>query len=299
VRRTPAHPVGLFSLLTLTLSLALVPSGCTTPGPAARDGAPGTEAVAAVLAAHNGRVEEIGTLWARVSVRVRGLDAEGDRFEEQGEGHLQFERPDAVSLTIGKLGTTYFSYGSDAERYWMIDVSHDENRTALVGELDAITRRKARAIGLSVHPSDLDAVLGIEPIDPGSVLSSRWVGAEGTLAITLGARWGAVEYAFDTRRSLPVVVRHLDERGDEIARATLSNHKELLDERGLGTGIDIPGTVEISTRGDSGGYLRLGVSSPTARAINPVVFRFDRLLRLYRVDRIVDLDRDVDWDSEP
>jgi len=285
------------ALALQTLLVLVIAGGCASNDRTPRAEAPGAErpseqAIAAVLDTHNERVEQIGSLWARVSVRVRGLDAQGDRFEEQGEGHLQIRRPRAVSLTIGKLGTTYFSYGSNADLYWMIDVAADENRAALVGEIDAITRDKAAAIGLSVHPGDLVGVLGIESIDRDAVTAARWIGAQGTLALTVPARWGAIEYAFDTRRALPVTVRHLDQSGAEIATASLSNHKDLLDERGLDAGIDIPGTVEITTPDDAGGYLRLGISSPAAKTINPVVFDFDRLRRLYRVERVVDLDRD-------
>lgn len=282
-------------------TLALL-AACSTPqGGRGEDerAAPGEEAISRIVRAHNARVDRIDSLWARVSARVRGLDARGERFEEQGEGHLQIDPPRSVSLSIGKLGETYFAYGADAERYWMIDLTNDDRRTALTGALDRVTRRKARAIGLSVHPSELTAVLGIEPLDPDAIDSARWVGAKGTLALTTASRWGSIEYGFDTRRGVPTWVRILDDGAETIARAELSAYTPMRSRLGLDEDVRVPGTVAITTPRDADGYLRLGISSPTIKPINGVVFDFERLSRLYRVDEVIDLDEDVDWSAPP
>lgn len=270
----------------LMLSLAL--GACSGGGGSGRVNAADPALVERVVAAHNARVERIDTLWARVSVRVRGLDARGERFEEQGEGHLQIVPPSSASLTVGKLGETYFAYGANAERYWMFDLSDSDRRAALVGELAEVSRAKAQALGLSVHPSDLVQSVGLERIDPDAVREARI--EEGMLVLGVEARWGRSECWFSTD---PIELRwvvSMDEDGRVLARTELSRPKDLLETNRLPSGVRVPGQVEITTPGDEDGYVRIELSEPMLRSIRGVVYDFDRLLRAYRVSEVFDLD---------
>jgi len=248
------------------------------------------ELVAQLIESHNERVGSIDRLWARVSVRIKGTDARGDGFEEQGEGHLQVTRPEQVSLTIGKLGETYFAYGSNADRYWMFDLSDSDRRVALVGGVKNLTPERADEIGLSVHPGDLISSIGIEPIDPERVIETRWEPESERVVISIPSRWGVTEYWFDPDRGLPGLVRSLDGSGGVIADSELSRYKALLDDQRQRSGVMVPGKVEIARGGQSGDFVRIELSEPSQRAIKAMVYSPDRLVRAYRIHEIVDLD---------
>jgi len=248
----------------------------------------------ALIVTHNERVAQIDRVWARVSVRIKGIDARGDGFEEQGEGHLQVTQPEAVSLTIGKLGETYFAYGSTDERYWMFDLSDSDRRVALVGAVENLSPERAAEIGLSVHPGDLISSLGIEPIDPALVIDSRWELEEELVVISKPSRWGVSEYWFDPSTGLVMWVVSLDRDGERIAATELSRYKPLLDEQRRATDVKVPGKVEITRAGLSGEFVRIELSEPSQRLIKPMVYNPDRLVRAYRIHETIDLDRDLE-----
>ncbi len=272
--------------------MPLVLCACSGGGGSGRVKAADPDLVERVVDEHNARIDRIDTLWARVSVRVRGLDAQGDRFEEQGEGHLQIVPPSNASLTVGKLGETYFAYGASADRYWMFDLSDSDRRAALVGDLSKVTRTKARALGLSVHPSDLVGAVGLDRIALGEIADARIEG--GMLVLTTPARWGASEWWFSTA---PVELRRVvsfDDTGRELARTELGRYKDLLETNRLPSGVEVPGQVSITTPGDEEGYVRIELSEPTRKPIRGVVYDFDRLTRAYRVSEVLDLDADAE-----
>lgn len=270
--------------------MSLVLCACSGGGGTGRVKPADPDLVTRVVEEHNARVDRIDTFWARVSVRVRGLDARGERFEEQGEGHLQIVAPDRASLTVGKLGETYFAYGANEERYWMFDLSDSDHRAALVGDLSRVTRAKAHTLGLSVHPSDLVGAVGLERIDLERIEDARI--EDGMLVLETPARWGSSSWWFSLD---PMELRWVvssDEQGTELARTELSQYKALLESNRFPTGVEVPGQVEITTPGDEDGYVRIELSDPTRRAIRGVVYDFDRLKRVYRVSEVIDLDTD-------
>ncbi len=276
----------------LLVAMGVIGVGCRSGG-GVRPSPLNDEFVAQIIESHNERVGSIDRLWARVSVRIKGTDARGDGFEEQGEGHLQVTRPDQVSLTIGKLGETYFAYGSSSDRYWMFDLSDSDRRVALVGGIENLTPERADEIGLSVHPGDLISSLGIEPIDPERVIETRWDQESDRIVISLPSRWGITEYWFDPDRGLPGLVRNLDAEGGVIAESELSRYKSLQDDQRRASGVLVPGKVEIARGGaeaENGDFVRIELSEPSQRAIRGMVYNPDRLVRAYRIHEIVDLD---------
>ena len=251
----------------------------------------------ALIEHHNERVQHIDRVWARVSVRIKGTDSQGKGFEEQGEGHLQVTQPDSVSLSIGKLGETYFAYGSNAERYWMFDLSNSDHRVSLVGAIANLTAERAGEIGLSVHPGDLISSLGIEPIDADGLVEARWELGVEQVVLSVPSRWGVNEYWFDPSTGLVMRVISLGASGEEIAVSELSRYKPLLGEQRLETSIKVPGKVEVSRAGLSGEYVRIELSEPSQRAIKPMVYNPDRLARAYRVHEMIDLDQPAENSS--
>lgn len=279
-------------LQSVLLMLVLVVSvGCSNSG--SKRSAVTQDEIDQIIQFHNERVASIERVWARVSVRIKGTDARGEWFEEQGEGHLQITRPESVSLSIGKLGETYFAYGSGTEQYWMFDLSDSDNRVALIGSLDKITPERAEEIGLSVHPADLITVLGIEPIDPESIIDTRWEDSSGLIAIRFPSRlegWGETEYWFDPGRGLPILVRSLDAYGERLATTGLSRYKDLLTEQKLDSGVQVPGKVEVRDPRTQGGFIRIELSEPSQKSIRAMVYNPSRLSRAYRIHESIDLD---------
>jgi len=276
----------------LLVAMTAAVFGCRSGG-AKRSSPMSDELITQIIKSHNERVGSIDRLWARVSVRIKGTDARGGGFEEQGEGHLQVARPDQVSLTIGKLGETYFAYGSNNDRYWMFDLSDSDRRIALVGAIESLTPIRADEIGLSVHPGDLISSLGIEPIDPERVIETQWDQESDRIVISVPSRWGVNEYWFDPDRGPPTLVRSLNEQGELIADSELSRYKGLLGDQRRASGVLVPGKVEISRGGagaENGDFVRIELSEPSQRAIKGMVYNPDRLVRAYRIHEIVDLD---------
>lgn len=287
----PAHNrvIGVL-LLAVSIAVCLIGAGCSS-SPKGRTVVVNDVLVEALIEHHNERVSEIDRLWARVSVRIKGTDARGNGFEEQGEGHLQVTRPDSVSLTIGKLGETYFAYGSNSERYWMFDLSDSDRRVALIGAVEHLDPARAEEIGLSVHPGDLISALGIEPIDPDQVLETRWDLGEELVVIVNASRWGSTEYWFDPATGLVMRVISLDSDGGQIAVTGLSRYKPLLDDNRRATDVKVPGKVEVTKSGKGGEFVRIELSEPSQRTIKPMVYNPDRLVRAYRIHEVVDLDQ--------
>ena len=277
--------------MSMILGVSVVGGGCSST-PQVRTTEVNDVLIDALIEHHNERVAQIDRLWARVSVRIKGTDARGDGFEEQGEGHLQVTQPESVSLTIGKLGETYFAYGSNSERYWMFDLSSSDRRVALVGAVENLSPARAAEIGLSVHPGDLISAMGIEPIDPELVIGARWELGEELVVISKPSRggWGVTEYWFDPATGLVMRVVSLDSDGSQIAVTGLSRYKDLLDRQRRGTGVKVPGKVEVRRAGSSGEFVRIELSEPSQRKIKAMVYNPDRLMRAYRIHETVDLD---------
>lgn len=241
-----------------------------------------------IVEAHNARVGGLDSLWARTSVRVEGRDAEGSKFAEQGEGHLQVERPDRVAVTVGKLGEIYFALGSNEAQYWLVDVSNAERRSMLIGEQSLATPAKAEALGLPVHPRDFPMLLGLVPLDPDAVGVPTW-DDRGRAVLTVPTRWGHAALRFDPRTLDLVGSTAFDADGELVADATLGLHGPVTDRQGVTQVGRLPRRIEVRVPGFDG-FLRMQLGEPDVRAINATVFDPQRLRRAYRVGEVVDLD---------
>ncbi len=236
---------------------------------------------------HNQRIDPLDTLWARISLRAKGTYSDGASYEEQGEGHLQLVKPTNISLTIGKLGETYFAFGANAEQYWSFDLSNGDRKTVLIGQLDQTTPEKAGAIGLPVHPAELIALTGLMPIDLTRAGGTRWADDGKSVGVSMPSRWGSVMLWINPKTNLVVRSQAFDRVGDLVATAELSRYKEASIKGGQP--VLVPGKIEITTPNDSG-FIRIELSEPRSKAIRPIVFDPSKLLRAYRVDETINLD---------
>ncbi len=274
-------------VLYLLLGALVLLAGCKTAGrvDVSKLGPPPSTQELAAL--HNSRIEPLGSLWARVSVRAKGVYDDGSDFEEQGEGHLQIVRPDRISLTIGKLGETYFAFGANETRYWSFDLSDSDHKTMLIGNLSRVTPEKAAALGLPVHPSELITLTGIAPIDVSHAGGTRWSDDGKLVGVSVPSRWGRFTLWIDPRSGLVTRAQVFDEGDALVASAELSRYKAAA-VPGHGP-VLVPGKVEITTPDDRG-FVRIELSGPESREIRPVSFDPERLRRAYRVGETINLD---------
>lgn len=243
---------------------------------------------------HNDRIAPLDTLWARVSVRAKGRYDDGEAYEEQGEGHLQIARPGRISLSIGKLGETYFVFGASPEAYWSFNLADSDRRVMLVGDMQQVTRGKAAALGLPVHPAEIIALSGLAPIDMATAGGTRWRDDGKAVGIRVpaqsGDEWGSIILWFDVSSATVIQAQAFDEYNELIATAELTRYKDAVVPGALP--VSVPGKVEITTPSDDG-FVRIELSEPQRRDIRPVVFQPERLERAYRVHEVIDLDEEA------
>jgi hypothetical protein len=236
---------------------------------------------------HNTRVEPIGSLWARISVRAKGRYDDGEKYEEQGEGHLQIVKPSNISMTIGKLGETYFVFGSNATEYWSFNLSDKDHKVALLGMLDQVTPEKASTLGLPVHPGELIALTGLMPIDLARAGGTRWADDGKSVGVSMPSHWGSVTLWINPKSGLVIQTQAYNHDGQLVATANLSRYKDAI-IKGQRP-VLVPGKVEITTPGDDG-LIRIELSEPSNKPIRSIVFTPKKLIHRYRIDETIDLD---------
>jgi hypothetical protein len=275
----------------LTVCTGMFLLGCSSTGKVDVSKLPDPPSTQELVDAHNDRIANLDTLWARVSVRAKGTYDDGTGYEEQGEGHLQIARPDRISLSIGKLGETYFVFGASESQYWSFNLADADRKVMLVGAMDQVTRAKANALGLPVHPSELIELSGLSDIELTQAGGTRWREDGDAVGFSTPARWGSTMTWFDPRTMLVVQTQAFDEQGELIATAEMSRYKDAEVPGALP--VQVPGKIEITTPNDEG-FVRIETSEPRRRDIRPMVFQPERLKRAYRVDEVIDLDEPIE-----
>ncbi|MBL4590798.1 MAG: hypothetical protein JKY96_02440 [Phycisphaerales bacterium] len=272
----------------LALAILIILGGCSSQQTFDPSTAPPPPSASDLIARHNARVAPLDRLWARVSVRAEGKDPRGDKFREQGEGHLQIIRPDRFSLSIGKFDKTYFALGANAEQYWTMDLSQSEHKLAMVGLQSKATPEKLNALGIPIHPHEMITLLGIVPIDPAIETTSHWSPDGKAYGIEIPAQWGSVALWFDAKTLEVARTQAFNENGELIAAAKLWRYKPV-------SGLDqdehafAPGVIEVRAVGFDG-FVRIEVSDPRSKAIRSVVFKPANLAKIYRVHETINLD---------
>lgn len=277
-----------FALLTIT---ALAMLGCKNTGKIDVSKLPTPPSTQELADAHNQRIAPLETLWARVSVRAKGTYDDGETFEEQGEGHLQIVMPDRVSLSIGKLGETYFVFGASPEQYWSFNLADSDRKVLLIGDMSEVTRVKAAALGLPVHPAELIALSGVAPIELSRAGGTQWRSDGKAYGFQSPTQWGSIVTWFDPTTGLVSQTQAFDEFDELIASAELTRYKDAAVTGALP--VLVPGKIEITTPNEDG-FIRIELSGPETRDINQLNYQPDRLQRRYRVDEVIDLDEALD-----
>lgn len=245
---------------------------------------------------YNSHIERLDKLWARALIRMWYTDEKGERHSDQGDdGHLQVVRGEGkLSFDIGKLGKTYFHLGCDDERYWWMDLS--EERVAWVGRHANAARHRVGNSPLPIHPLDMIDLLALTllPVsdvgtDPGRVVSS----ADGDLiAVIVPSRWGHRRVWLEPETYRPVYIELLDSSGKAVVFSKLGRPREVI-VRGESRPWPIFSSEVLIEMPYSDTRVRLRLSDLENRkgGQKDMPFEFDRLVEVYRIQDIVDLDR--------
>ena len=275
------------SVVLTIAALGAMLAGCTTTREPERVIQPAPP-YGEIVERYNDRVSQLGRLHARAVAAVDGTDAEGRRLKEQAEGYLLIERPDRLALMLGKLGDTNLYLGANAESYWWFDMVSEE-KLALVGRHDAITRRKTDALGLPVRPLDLIELSGLTPLPEAGGTTAR--DARGNLVVTTSLPRGTKVMTLEPRSLRPISITLLDLSGEEAVTAELGQYAPVTVE---GDGAARPRTATRVVARPAGfdAEIRLTLYEPKNRSLNARAFDVDRLIRIYRFadDEVVDLD---------
>ena len=212
-------------LCTLAIIASMVGAvGCASTAHDGDSAAVSREAprYADIRAAYNTRVKRLERVWARVSLRLRGVDDQKQPFDEVVDGNLQLEQPRNFSLLVVKLGSTYFDLGSNSTQFWWLDL-YNKPYSALVGDHATARAEDTAKFGLPVYPLDLMPLLGITPLPEGEP-KSLTMDASGRVVVVLPGRTGDLRLVLDRATMRPVTVELLDQAGSVLVSAAHSEY---------------------------------------------------------------------------
>lgn len=285
--------------------IAAVFAGCASRGPGARRpeahrGIVDTPPYEEIAASYNARVATQERIWARSVARVWYPDREGGEQTDQVEGQFMMIRPDRLLLTFKKLGETYAVLGSNAEKYWWIELG--EERVAWVGEHARVSAERTRELGLPVHPLDLLEMIGVLPLpEPAPVGAGGPAPGvrrlpDGRLEVRVPSRAHAgravraIRYTLDPDTLEPRRIELLDDAGEPVLTSELTRYEAVALAQGRAGG-GLATRMEASIDGGRR-RMRLWLMDAENRGgkPDPASFDLDRVLRNYRVSDVRSID---------
>ncbi|MEZ6190684.1 MAG: hypothetical protein R3C45_05260 [Phycisphaerales bacterium] len=238
---------------------------------------------------YNATTAPLSRIWAEARVDLEWINEKGDRKSEHGDGRFMFVSPDKVALEIQEFGKGFWA-GGDGERYWLFDLQ--DKRTVYVGRFDRLAQLDEDAFPLPVKPSDLLYVLGLIPIDadnvPDAPAVERVAGHYLIEPPGLGIR---MLLHPDTAR--PVRVDILNKAGESVVKCILSEPVDVKTKADADGGLKpvISTRVDVYVLGEEAHMtLRLKSATTDGTQIRDAHYDYDKLLRVYKPDEVVDLD---------
>jgi len=250
---------------------------------------------AEAAARYNVRIESLGRFRAQVTMQFRYTDRKGNERIEQPEGTIQIVRPDHLALSLGKLGQVKFWLGSDAERYWWLDMMDEP--VAYVGRHGSFSDRAAKRLGVSIPPRSLIRVLCLTPIDERAWGATQWsadgerLGITTMLADEAEDGRGRQRVWVDPATYRPIKIELFDAGGSAVVVAHMEGDERVEVAAGTTRGGApwIPKSITIHSKGTDAS-IRLSLSSARNEGVNDKAFNFDEVVATYGVEEIVDLD---------
>ena len=243
---------------------------------------------------YNLRVAGLERLSAWSNIKLTYFDEDGKPRTEEPEGRLQIVRPSKLALTLGKAGQTLFWFGSDAERYWWIDLTDKAKPIVAVGTHEKFDDSAAKRIGLAIQPLDLIRLVGVVPINTVAPGATQWSRDGKQLGVTSALEnrgfqriWmDPLTYTpaeieiFDSQRKLVLTAAH---EGSVVVELTRKPSAPLVATP------RVPGRVFV-THYDSGTEVRLTLTGAKDGPISDKAFDLQELLSRFQVERVVDVD---------
>lgn len=256
------------------------------------DGAPSYLAVAKI---YNQRIARLPRIWANAVFDVDFVDQHGKSRAEQGNGHIQFQRPHFLALDIGKAGETYFWAGCNKERFWVFDLQKD--RTAHVGSLSTLTRERAAELGLPAIPSEFPMLMGIAPLPTDAHNATvRVVDGGKSWRIILPPREGdhvSTRLFLDPKNVWPTRVEQLDLNGNLLLESVMTDYRPVKIAGEGGFFPRIPGSTRIQHFATST-HMHIRLDDPVDdRQIKPANFDYDVLKDMLNVQQEIDVDQQL------
>lgn len=239
--------------------------------------------------ANNERVQLLDRIWSRTVVRIDYTDEDGRRRSEQLEGHLQLVRPSRLLMTFNKLGELYFVVGSNEARYWWIRLGKDKQ--ASVGRYDQADERTIARLELAVHPLDFIELLAITPLPDELATAPSWT-PDGLVRIQMPARWGTRVLYVEPGSLEPARVEMRNSDGELVAFSTLTRYMDVEVSRSVeGPQPRLPQRFWVESPA-SEVSVKVDIYAPETSDRKPraEAFDFDRIVSMYRVRDIIDLD---------
>lgn len=275
------------ALVALMCACAML-AGCKGTGPRMieRGVAP---SFADAAARYNAVVQHYDRLWSPVALRIRSTDPEsGKRKEDLLDGHLQAIPPALVALRIDKLSETYAYLGSDAERYWWVDV---KGSSAMVGRHDEATPQSLARLDIPVHPLDLVDLLGIVPVNADAPGATRWSDDGRTLGLLTRGRFGNKAVWVDPETYEPRRVDLTDGEGRITLTSVISRPERLPIDGEPGSRVRIATQYDVSFAGtDTSIGIRLQGPENRRNRMRPAAFDMETVLRTYGIKEVLDAD---------
>jgi hypothetical protein len=217
-------PAAVLALLLVACSTAPRPRAAEPPAP---QPPPEPGEAAALIEAHNRRVELLGRTYSHGVIEFRWVDESGDEhFEPQVNARLWLDLPRQTALRAEKLDEVLLWLGSDDEHYWMFDLMGEE-RVLYLGRHDEDPAR-ARRSPLLIRPLALLDLLAMTPLPaPQSHDGPAFDAERDAWVVTAPGAGGPMRLYLDRNGGLPVRVETLSRDGAVLMFSSLGRYKSV------------------------------------------------------------------------
>lgn len=274
-----AKQASKLSVLYFTATI-LFGAGCESTQQASPRGNQPLPPYAKLAEAHNANAALLQQMWSRCTIAMRWTDEDGHLNHQQAEGLFIFRGERDIALKISKIdAVNLFWFGSNSEKYWLIDLYNDP-KTTYVGS--HTNPRQALPIKLPV--SSMLQLVAVRPIaETGAVSEENGL-------IVLSPTDQPIRLYLDPEHQMPVKTEVLDKHG--FVEATCFMHSfERLDVEGVSSLADpfVATRFVVTTPADSGS-MTLVLDDMQTSKVSDIQFDLERLKKAFPTERMIDLD---------
>jgi hypothetical protein len=269
----------------------LIVAGCKSTPKETQVAAAPKIAASAVREAYNANAGRITQFWSRSVVEIHYTDNQNKQHAEQGDGPFIIRKPADMALAIGKLGNTMYWVGSDATRFWFLDLNPQKGqpRTAYIGRHEGLGKPGMRPLPIPIRTDDLVQMLGITPVE------AKATAEPGVVDKQPGYWFASPMGSTGTRRMFiaesparALAVQFVGPDGKMVAESKLGVYQPLnLVGKSPAEFPDIPTRIEVNIPARSA-RLTLFLSDMTddKNKVRDAQFNVDQLVKLLKVEHV-------------